>query len=94
MINTWIGQEHGRPQKFFQGGGQSRHFAYPVSGCERCNANGPSQNALPFLYRKENCYESKRSVHIFLKSYLGGAVFEFAKNFYFLSSFIAFAELG
>jgi len=21
--------QHGRPQKFFQGGGQSRHFAYP-----------------------------------------------------------------
>ena len=41
--------EHGRPQKFFQGG-QRRHFAYTVlSGCCRCNANGLSQNTFPFL---------------------------------------------
>jgi len=34
-------------------GGQRRHFAYAFSGCERCNANGPSQNALSFLHHKE-----------------------------------------
>jgi len=38
----------------FSRGGKRRHFAYPFSGCERCNANGPSQNALPFLHHKEN----------------------------------------
>jgi len=26
----------------FSRGGQHRHFADPFSGCERCNANGPS----------------------------------------------------
>ena len=44
--------QHGGPQKFFQGGGQRGHFAYPFSNCEWCNANGPSQNALPFLHRR------------------------------------------
>ena len=37
----------------FSRGGQRRHFAYPFSGCETCNANGPSQNALPFLDHEE-----------------------------------------
>jgi len=34
-------------------GGQRRHFAYHFSGCERCNANRPSQNALLCLDHKE-----------------------------------------
>jgi len=38
----------------FSKGGQRRHFANPFSGCERCNATVPSQNALPFLHHKEN----------------------------------------
>ena len=46
--NIYIMHMHGRPQKFFQGG-QRRHFALPFSGCERCYANGPLQNALLFL---------------------------------------------
>jgi len=38
---------HGRAQKLFQGG-QCR-FCLSFSGCWRCNANGRSRNALPFL---------------------------------------------
>jgi len=45
---------HGRLQKFFQGGREHWHFAYPFSGYERCSVNRPSQNALPFLHHKEN----------------------------------------
>ena len=33
---------------------QRRHFTYPYSGCKWCNANGPTQNALPFLHHSEN----------------------------------------
>jgi len=38
----------------FSRGGKRRHCAYPFSGCERCNANGPSQNALLFLHHQKN----------------------------------------
>ena len=79
----------------FSRGGQRRHFPYPFSGCERCNANGPSQNAFyPFYITKKNPHESTRSVRNFLKSYWGGVVLAFAKKLHFLSSFTAFAELG
>jgi len=37
----------------FSRGEQRRHFAYHFSGCERCNANGLSQNALSCLDHKE-----------------------------------------
>jgi len=37
---------HGRPQKIFQGA--TSKFFLSSSGCWRCNANGRSQNALPF----------------------------------------------
>ena len=61
-------------------GGQRRHFAYPFSGCERCNTNAPSQVALPFLHYKENS-PRKHSLHShFLKSYSGGAVFDMRKG--------------
>jgi len=45
--------KHGRPQKFSRRG-QRRHFTSPYSGCKWGNANGPTQNALPFLHHREN----------------------------------------
>jgi len=39
---------HGRLQKFFQVGA-TLIFCLSFSGCWRCNANGLSQNVLPFL---------------------------------------------
>ena len=41
----WYCLTHGRPQKFSQGGSKS---TLSFSGCGRCNANGRTQNALPF----------------------------------------------
>jgi len=82
--------QHGRQQNFSRAGG-SQHFAYPFSGCERCNANGPSQNA--FYTTKKILWKHTLRSH-FTKSHWGGVVFEFAKRLYFLSSFTAFAELG
>jgi len=38
---------HGRPQKFFQG--TMSKFCLSFTGCWQCNANGRSQNALPFV---------------------------------------------
>ena len=51
------GLEHWRPQKFFQGRAKST-FCLFFLDCWRCNANGRSQNALPFQHHKENdpCY--------------------------------------
>jgi len=40
---------HGRPQKFFQGMGQSQNFAI-IFKLLTINVNGRSQNALPFFY--------------------------------------------
>jgi len=84
---------HGRPQKFFQGGATSI-FAYPFSGCERCNANGPTQNALPFLHHKENS-PWKHALH----SHWFEIVFRWScirvyEEVIFLSSFTDFPELG
>ena len=45
--------QHGRPQKFFQRGPTSK-FCLPISSCWWYNANGRSQNALPFLRHEEN----------------------------------------
>jgi len=42
--------DHGRPQKFFQGG-QHRNFAYPFQAADDANANGRSQNASAFQPR-------------------------------------------
>ena len=88
-----IDHYHGCPQKVFQGG-QRLHFAYPFSGCERCNENWPSQNVLPFLHHKEN-FPWKHA----LRSHFFEIVFMWSririwKMLYFLSSFTAFAELG
>ena len=64
--STLIGCKHGRPQKFFQEGEQHRHFACPFSGCKRCNANRPSQNALPLLHHKEiSLWKHELSSHYF-----------------------------
>jgi len=37
-------------------------FSLPFLGCYRCNANGCSQNTLPFIHHKENaaCYGNSR----------------------------------
>jgi len=76
-----------------RGGGQRRRFVYHFSGCERCNTNGPSQNASPFLHHKENSQGKHPLRSHFLKSYSGGVVFEFVKS-NVLASITAFAELG
>jgi len=55
---------HGRPQKFLERG-ERQHFAYPFSGCERCNANGPQNTFYPFYTTKKIPHESTRSVRIF-----------------------------
>jgi len=56
-------ETYGRPQKFSQRGGNvDSFFAYPFQFAD--DVNGCSQNALPFLNRKENSHESTRSVGI------------------------------
>jgi len=78
MVQIVWPRAHGRPHKFFPGGVQRRHFAYPFSNCEWCNANGPSQNALPFLQRRSvaigGARRAKTPYKIFLprlKKYVG-----------------------
>ena len=47
-------------------GGATSTFRLSFSGCERCNANGPSKNAFyPFYTTKNIPHERTRSVRIF-----------------------------
>jgi len=51
-----------RASKYFFPGETTSAFTLPFLGCYRCNANGCSQNTLPFLHHKENapCYGNSR----------------------------------
>jgi len=57
----------------FSRGGAKSTFWLSFSGCWRCNANGRTRNASPFLHHKENvqcygnsciqCFPSKKILH-------------------------------
>jgi len=84
---------HGRQQKFFRGG-QRWHFTYPFSRCERCNANGLSQNDLPFLHHKENSpWKHALRSHYFEIAFRWSCI-RVCERLYLFSSFTAFAGLG
>jgi len=69
---------HGHQQTFFQGEATSK-FCLSFSGCWRWNANGPSQNALPFLPHYSVLIESQFSIFC-LKCFLH---FGYQKRFSF-----------
>ena len=79
---------------FSRGGGQRRHFAYPFSGYWPPNAYGRSQNALPFLHRREN---SPWNDALYSHPFWNRIQVEFfsclREDFSFLSSLTGFAEL-
>ena len=55
--------KHGRPQKFFHGGGATSTFCLPFLGFWRCIANGCLRNALFFLLKENSpCYGNSQKM--------------------------------
>ena len=86
----------GRPQKFFQGGGQRQHFAYHFQVADVAMKMDVHKTLSSFYTTKKIPHESTRSIRIYFEIFFKWScrLYEFATKVYFRSSVTTFAELA